>query len=268
MRLYKKFLDGVPEYLARHYWWAYLWPWGVWFFDHQPVINAILFLQYDNLLKRTLAQAETRPDARLLQLTCVYGKLTSSLLAGTRNEVHLCDTATGQLQLARRKTSGFGTRCQLARMNAECLAYRDNSFDQVIVFFLFHEMPAEARHKAYAEIARTVRPGGSVLVTEYAATPRRHWLYRFIPFRLLLGYLEPFLPGFWREDVAEKLSSALGQNGKVLDGEPAVEYCFANFYRIMRFNIAARQDRSSRRSYSFTSHSCRNAHCSSSRSER
>jgi ubiquinone/menaquinone biosynthesis C-methylase UbiE len=240
MRLYKRFLDGVPEYLARYYWWAYLWPWGIWFFDHQPVINAILFRQYDLLLKKTLAQVETRPDAKLLQLTCVYGKLTPSLLSHTRNEVHLCDIATGQLQLARRKTLPFSNRCPLARMNAECLAYRDDAFDQVIVFFLFHELPADARHKAYAEIARTVRPGGSVLVTEYAETPNRHCLYRFVPFRWLLGHLEPFLPGFWREDVAEKLGSALSQNGKVLDGEPVVEFCFAAFYRIMRFNIAAR----------------------------
>lgn len=240
MRLYKKFLDGVPEYLARYYWWAYLWRGGIWFFDHQPVINAILFRQYDSLLKKTLAQIETGPDARLLQLTCVYGKLTPSLLSYTRNEVHLCDIATGQLQLARRKTLHLGDHCHLARMNAECLAYRDNSFDQVIVFFLFHELPAEVRHKTYAEIARVVRPGGSVVITEYAETPGRHWLYRFVPFRWLLGHLEPFLPGFWREDVAEKLSSTLGQNGKALDGGPVVEFCFADFYRIMRFNIAAR----------------------------
>lgn len=240
MRLYKRFLDGVPEYLARYYWWAYLWRGGIWFFDHQPVINAILFGQYDSLLKRTLAQVETRPDARLLQLTCVYGKLTPSLLINTRNEIHLCDTAAGQLHLAQRKTLHFADRCHLARMNAECLAYRDDAFDQVIVFFLFHEMPAAARQKAYAEIARVVRPGGSVLITEYAETPHRHWLYRFVPFRYLLGHLEPFLPGFWREDVAVKLKVALDQNGKALDGEPSVEHCFADFYRIMRFNIAAR----------------------------
>jgi ubiquinone/menaquinone biosynthesis C-methylase UbiE len=239
MRLYKRFLDGVPEYLARYYWWAYLWRGGIWFFDHQPVINAILFRQYDRLLKKTLAQAETRPDAKLLQLTCVYGKLTPALLSNTRNEVHLCDIATGQLQLARRKTLHFGTRCHLARMNAECLAYRNNSFDQVIVFFLFHELPAEARHKVYAEIARVVRPGGSVVVTEYAETPGRHWLYRFAPFRWLLGHLEPFMPGFWGENVAEKFSSALSQNGKSMNGEAVVEFCFAGFYRIMRFNIAA-----------------------------
>ena len=240
MRLYKKFLDGVPEYLARYYWWAYLWRWGIWFFDHQPVIDAILFGQYDKLLKNTLAQVEAGPGARLLQLTCVYGKLTPSLLSSTRNEIHLCDIADGQLQLARRKTLRFGDRCRLARMNAECLAYRDDSFDQVIVFFLFHEMPAEARHKTYAEIARVVRPGGSVLITEYAATPRRHWLYRFVPFRWLLGRLEPFLPGFWQEDVAERLGDALRQNGKALEGEPGVEYCFAGFYRIMRLGVAAR----------------------------
>ena len=239
MRLYKKFLDGVPEYLARYYWWAYLWRGGIWFFDHQPVINAILFGQYDLLLKKTLAQVETRPDAKILQLTCVYGKLTPSLLSNTRNEIHLCDIADGQLQLARRKTLHYPGRCHLARMNAECLAYRNDTFDQVIVFFLFHEMPATARQRAYAEIARVVRPGGSVLITEYAETPQRQWLYRFVPFRFLLGHLEPFLAGFWREDVAEKLTVALGQNGKALDGELGVEHCFADFYRIMRFNIAA-----------------------------
>jgi ubiquinone/menaquinone biosynthesis C-methylase UbiE len=240
MRIYKKFLDGVPEYLARYYWWAYLWRWGIWFFDHQPVINAILFGQYDRLLKKTLAQVETGPGTKLLQLTCVYGKFTPLLLSGTNNEIHLCDIATGQLQSAWNKTLRFAFRCHLARMNAECLAYRDDAFDQVIVFFLFHEMPAAARQKVYTEIARVARPGGSVLITEYAATPQRHWLYRFVPFRRLLEHIEPFLSGFWQEDVGTKLNDALRQNGKALKGEPGVEHCFAGFYRIMYFNIAAR----------------------------
>ena len=237
MRLYKKFMDGVPEYLARYYWWAYLWSWGIWFFDHQPVINAILFGQYDRLLKRTLAQIEGAPNARLLQLTCVYGKLTPSLLSTTANEVHLCDIASGQLQLAKFKTLDITGRCHLARMNAESLGYCDDAFDQVIVFFLLHEMPAEARQKVYAEIARVVRPGGSVLITEYATTPYQHCLYRFLPFRWLLGRLEPFLPGFWHEDVTTRLSDALGRNGKLFLGEPDVEYCFTSFYRIMHFKL-------------------------------
>jgi ubiquinone/menaquinone biosynthesis C-methylase UbiE len=237
MPLYKKFFNGVPVYLARYYWWAYLWRWGIWFFDHQLVINTILFGHYDKLLKRTLAQVDSSPDARLLQLTCVYGKLTPSLLSAVENEVHLCDIATGQLQLARRKTQTVPNRCHLARMNAESLGYRDAAFDQVIVFFLFHEMPVEARQRTYAEIVRVVRPGGSVLIAEYDETPEHHWLYRFVPFRWLLGRLEPFLPGFWQEDVAARLSDALTQNGRALIGQPSVEYCFARFYRIMRFNL-------------------------------
>jgi len=232
MRLYKKFLDGVPEYLAHYYWWAYLWRWSIWFFDHQLVIDAILFGQYDKLLKMTLAQVEKNPDARILQLTCVYGKLTPSLLSGTHSEIHLCDAAFGQLQLARRKIGHVAPHCHVARMNAECLGYRDDSFDQVIVFFLLHEMPACARHNTYAEIARVLRRGGSVLITEYAATPKRHMLS---PLRGLLDRLEPFLPGFRQEDVIQKLSDALKCNGKALDGEPAVEY--AGFYRVMRCNL-------------------------------
>ncbi len=238
MRLYQKFLDGVPEYLARYYWWAYLWRGSIWFFDRQPVINTILFGQYGKLLKKTLEQAEKNPAAKVLQLTCVYGKLTPSLLSETRSEFHLCDAASGQLQLARRKTRHAASPCYMARMNAECLAYRSDAFDQVIVFFLLHEMPAWARHKAYAEITRVVRPGGSVLITEYAEMPVRHWLYCFAPFRWLLGRIEPFLPGFWQEDVSAKLSGALKANGKTLAGEPCIEYCFAGFYRIMRFNVA------------------------------
>lgn len=238
MRLYERFLKGgVPEYLARYYWWAYLWEKSIWFFDHQPIINAILFGQYDTLLKKTLAQVEARPGTQLLQLTCVYGKLTPSLLEHTGNEVHLCDVAVGQLDLARSKTLEASGRCHLARMNAETLGYADEAFDQAIVFFLFHELPPQARQHVYDEIARVVKRGGSVLVTEYGSMPHRHWLYRFLPFRWLLGRLEPFLPGFWQEDVNAKLSEALQRRGKALAGEPHVEHCFARFYRVMRFDV-------------------------------
>lgn len=236
MRLYKKFLTGgVPEYLARHYWWAYLWQKSIWFFDHQAIINAILFGQYDTLLRKTLARVEDKPGARLLQLTCVYGKLTPALLHHTGNEVHLCDVAVGQLNLARGKTHDVADRCHLARMNAESLAYADDAFDQVIVFFLFHELPPEARQNVYDEIARVVRRGGSILITEYGATPRHHWLYRFLPFRWILRHLEPFLPTFWHEDVQRKLSESLANRSKSLDGEPHIQHCFAKFYRVMYF---------------------------------
>ena len=71
MNIYKRFLDGMPEYLARYYWWAYLWEKSVWFFDHQPIINAILFGQYKKLMQLTMQQLEHTDHTRVLQLTCV-----------------------------------------------------------------------------------------------------------------------------------------------------------------------------------------------------
>jgi len=240
MRLYRKFLTaGMPDYLARYYWWAYLWDKSIRFFDHQPVINAILFGQYDTLLKKTLSQVERKRDAKLLQLTCVYGKLTPSLLQHSASELHLCDVTAGQLQLARIKTLASDGRCQLARMNAESLGYANATFDQVVLFFLLHELPPLARHHVYMEIARVVKRGGSVLITEYGSAPHRHGLYRFLPFRWMLGYLEPFLPGFWQEDIHGKLRFALHEQGKALAGEPYVEHCFAQFYRVMRFDVSS-----------------------------
>ena len=100
-----------------------------------------------------------------------------------------------------------------------------------------YELPPEARQHVYDEIARVVKRGGSVLITEYANTPHHHPLYWFWPTRWIIGYLEPFLPSFWQEDVVGKLSVALQRQGKTLSGEPEVEHCFANFYRVMRFRI-------------------------------
>jgi len=201
------------------------------------IINAILFGQYERLLKKTLAQVENKPAAKILQLTCVYGKLTPALLSAPTTKCHLCDAATGQLQLARRKTRHAAERCHLARHECRISRLPQRRLRPGDRVLPVPEMPAAARENTYAEIARVVRAGGSVLITEYAATPQRHLLYWFPLTRWVLGRLEPFLPGFWQEDVAAKLGGALERRGKALAGEPHIEHCFAGFYRVMRFNV-------------------------------
>jgi hypothetical protein len=54
---------------------------------------------------------------------------------------------------------------------------------------------------------------------------------------MVLSYLEPFLPGFWQENITEKLTEALRSCGKELVSEPYVEFCFSRFYRVMRFDV-------------------------------
>lgn len=236
--IYKHFLKSTPEYLARYYWWAYLWPRSVWFFDHQPIINAILFGQYNRLLQQTLAELATTDHHRVLQLTCVYGKLTPNLIKAVHPApLHITDVACVQLALAKSKATE--NRDLLStRMNAEYLGYQSNVFSTVVLFFLLHEMPPEARAHTLSEAIRVLAPGGSLLITEYAELPRRHLLYRFFPTRWLTTKLEPFLNGFWHENMADVLQQQAIRQEKTITqlNHTAI---FNNFYRVTSFKVSA-----------------------------
>jgi hypothetical protein len=111
---------ALPDYLVRHYAWAYVWPPAVWFFDHQPIINAILFGQYRRIMDETMRLMEPERTGRTLQIAAVYGELTPRL-AQKIEDLHLIDVAQVQLRAARRKLAAIGRRAHLAPMNCESL---------------------------------------------------------------------------------------------------------------------------------------------------
>ena len=236
MKLYRYFLDGLPLYLVRYYWWAYLWRPAVWFFDHQVVINAILFGQYKTLMAASLSQLKNIPNGEILQLTCVYGSLTPNILTKVfPRSLHIADVADVQLKKVRDKTSN-DAHLLPARMNTEQLAYKDNAFSTIVLFFLLHEMPLEARRMTLSECMRVLSLNGTLLCTEYAPLPSKHILYRFYPFRFVLTRLEPFLSSFWDDD----LLTLLGDMGKPYGKGVEVmshKSIFFNFYRVTQFRI-------------------------------
>jgi len=238
---YKHFLDGIPFYLARHYWWAYLWRAGVWFFDHQPIINAILFGQYRKLMETTLSRLDEEYTGKILQMTCVYGSLTSNLTKRPNlHPLHIMDVAPIQLKLALRKCDPEGELIP-ARMNAECMGYRSSTFDTVVLFFLLHEMPYEARQRAMSEAIRIINPGGRLIITEYAPISESHIFHRFFPFRWILTKLEPFLDDFWREDLTGHLNKVAACHGKrVL--ENWYRGIFGDFYRVIEYRVIENGD--------------------------
>lgn len=240
MKFYERFLDGIPFYLARHYWWAYLWPWGVWFFDHQTIINAVLLGQYRRLMRATLSlAAEVPQQGRMLQLTCVYGALTPALLRMRAGGLHLTDVAPIQLQRVRKKVAVENPRLYLTRMNVEQLGYQDNTFDAIVLFFLLHEMPHDARMRTMRECMRILKAGGRLILCEYAQQPYTHPLYRFRPFRALITRLEPFLESFWAMDLLENFR----REAKGKDVHVVHEWTFlAGFYRVTEFRVSSRRN--------------------------
>ena len=55
---------------------------------------------------------------------------------------------------------------KFVQANAESLPFPDNSFDAVTCVYLFHELPENARLNAISEMARIVKPGGIIVLTD------------------------------------------------------------------------------------------------------
>lgn len=236
MKLYRYFLDGHPLYLVRHYWWAYLWRPAVWFFDHQLIINAILFGQYKKLMSATLSGLKNISKGEILQLTCVYGSLTPNILTKVFPQfLHIADVSQLQLKKVCQKTSN-NAHFLPARMNVEQLAYKDNAFSTIVIFFLLHEMPLEARRRVLAECMRVLSLQGELLYTEYSPLPENHILYRFYPSRFVLTYLEPFLSSYWNDDILKILNDVGKRYGKRVEVE-SHKSIFFNFYRVTKFKV-------------------------------
>jgi ubiquinone/menaquinone biosynthesis C-methylase UbiE len=226
----------IPPYLVKHYDWAYLWPVSVWFFDHQPIINAILFGNYRRIMNETLRLMDPKAAGKTLQVAAVYGELTPTL-AQNVEELTVIDAAKVQLRAARRKLRAVGKTATLARMVAEALRYDDRSFDTTVLFFLLHELPAQSRRAALREAIRVTKPGGALMISEYGEFGKRHWFHRFQPFRGILTWAEPFLGGFWKENLTQVLKECAGDVGRSVALEDGVDI-FKGFYRVRRYRVA------------------------------
>ncbi|MHB8454439.1 MAG: class I SAM-dependent methyltransferase [Acidiferrobacterales bacterium] len=240
---WRRYLAGHPEYLVRHYWWAYLSPLGAWFFDHRPIINAILFGQYARIMQETLRRYCASERGRTLQLASVYGDLTPTLVECTgEHDFHLMDVAAIQLLAARRKLQLKNRALRdldfLARMNAESLAYTSNGFDTVVIYFLLHELPKDARRRTLTETLRVLRPGGRLILAEYGTNANTHLLHRFPPFRWALQAAEPYLGNFWHQDLTALLRECGESVKKQVNfwGETPI---FGGFYRVAEYHVQA-----------------------------
>ncbi|HME83825.1 MAG TPA: hypothetical protein VKG91_04565, partial [Roseiarcus sp.] len=63
----------TPAYLESVYWWAYLHPRGIWVFERQWLVNAILFGNYARLCDAALDALGERLPGLTIQIACAYG---------------------------------------------------------------------------------------------------------------------------------------------------------------------------------------------------
>jgi ubiquinone/menaquinone biosynthesis C-methylase UbiE len=160
----------IPHYLLTHYWWAYVHPTAVKVFERRWLVNLILWGNYDRLCRAALAEMAQFRGGRSLQVACVYGDLTTRLLQGIAEAggwLDVIDVLSIQLCNLRAKLPKTAP-VRLLAMDATYLTIPDGSYDQALVFFLLHEQPNHYRERTMRELLRVVKPGGKIVIVDYA----------------------------------------------------------------------------------------------------
>jgi ubiquinone/menaquinone biosynthesis C-methylase UbiE len=195
---------AVPAYLAATYWWAYVHPHAVRFFEREWLVNLILFGNYKRLRDRALAALGEPITGHTLQVACVYGNLTRQLLARMRADARLdvVDILPIQLHNLSNK-AGHDARLSLVCGDASALPQAEATYDQVLLFFLLHEQPENIRRATLREALRVVKPGGRVVMVDYHRPQPMHPLRPLM--RSVFQHLEPFAKDLWDHPLQDYL---------------------------------------------------------------
>ena len=193
--------ESLPAYLSAHYWWAYIHPRAVKFFERQWLVNLILWGNYRRLRDAVLSDLSECSAGRTLQVACAYGDLTNKLAgraAADNGAIDIIDVVPIQLSNLRSKLPP-NSPARLLIMDSADLKLPDASYDCAVLFFLLHEQPRRYRERTLEESFRVVKPGGRIVIIDYA---RPRWWH---PLRYLWGpvlaQLEPFALDLWRHEI-------------------------------------------------------------------
>jgi ubiquinone/menaquinone biosynthesis C-methylase UbiE len=190
----------IPGYLEQVYWWAYVHPNAVSLFERDWLVNTILFGNYGRLRDAALDDLGARITGRTLQLACVYGNLTPRLRARLADDARLdvIDILPVQLANLRRKLPP-DERIALLHGDATALDCPDARYDQVLLFFLLHEMPEAVRRATLAEAMRALKPGGRLVIVDYHRPVPLHPLRPLM--HQVFRHLEPYAFDLWDHEV-------------------------------------------------------------------
>lgn len=198
----------VPNYLEQTYWWAYLHPMAVRFFERQWLVNLILWGNFAPLRDAALDEFGPAIHGNILQVACVYGDFSQRMAQrlAPDGHLHVVDVAPVQLENVSEKLKDYAN-VSLHHQDSTNLAFEDGVYDNVVVFFLLHEQPAEARARTIQEALRVTKPGGKVIFVDYH---RPNWnnpfRYVMVP---ILSTLEPFALEMWRKEIIDWVPEAL-----------------------------------------------------------
>jgi ubiquinone/menaquinone biosynthesis C-methylase UbiE len=157
--------------------------------------------------ERVVRTAQIPLNARVLEAGCGTGTLALMVKFGHPDvEVIGLDADPRVLTLARRKAARDDLDVKFFEGCIEAMPFPDESFDLVFSTLVLHHLPGEVKAQACREMFRVLRPGGRVIIADFA--PPQGW-----PASLVAAILGGFRLERTAENFAGRIPSMLHEAG-------------------------------------------------------
>ncbi len=140
------------------------------------------FMREREFKHELIRQINLQPGGRVLDMGCGTGTLLMMIAsADPAAELFGIDADENVLRIARQKIQAAGLDSRLDHGMAYQLPYADTSLDQVTSSLVTHHLTLDNKRRAFKEIYRVLRPGGTVHIADFGR-PRHVWARLIKPF--------------------------------------------------------------------------------------
>jgi demethylmenaquinone methyltransferase/2-methoxy-6-polyprenyl-1,4-benzoquinol methylase len=140
---------------------------------YDPLVRFIssFFGGEESLRRLTIDKMDLKHGQKVLDVCCGTGTLCAMIAEEIRSdgEVVGVDLSENMLKKAENNRKDNMRFCYA---NAEEIPYADGYFDRASVTFGLHEMPHSVRMNVLREMRRVLKPGGKIIVLDYAYPKR------------------------------------------------------------------------------------------------
>ncbi len=132
--------------------------------------------QIRELRRKVVDQAGIGAGRRLLDVGCGTGTLAilAARLGGAAARVSGIDPAPRQIARARAKARRAGLDIDFRQGVIEDLPFDEASLDAVTSTLMMHHLPDDLKARGLSEIGRVLKPGGRVVIADFARSDHRH----------------------------------------------------------------------------------------------
>lgn len=216
-----------PQKKTSDIYWIYKNSLLIWITDKQFIVSSILLGNYSKMVNTIVSSINSMPPKgkKILQVGCAFGNISRRIASECENShLTIVDLIPNEIKNIRKKLKGNDPKnYTLSLEDATKLAQRDASFDCVVLFFLFHELPYQKKVEALKEASRVTKPGGKIIFGEFHKPEGK--ILRALGW-LFFGVFEPYAEEMWGVfNVIEVLSKETPHKWRI----SKKTYCFGNY---------------------------------------